>query len=195
MTNRSIAASERADPSAVVRAPKPSQSAPSASGAGSGPSGRPPLAADRGTATGSAERRAGASRGADAGAVTFKLFVLQLLGGEELLPLFGDHVVVEGNLLVVELNLLERVKVPLIQRAFLFQNARLLFLQLIHNRLFLQPLGSNGVAFGPQGVDIILSRRPCADGRNAKKQRNAQQAGQECFDLSLHKQSRVPQHW
>ena len=108
--------------------------------------------------------------GADTGAVALKLLFLQRPGGFHFLGLVLDHLVVERDLLLVQLHLLQRIYVAVVQSQLPFQNAGVLGLQLVHNGLLGGLFFRDPVALFFQRVDLALGNCLGLNGHGAKDQ-------------------------
>ena len=94
--------------------------------------------------------------GPNTGAILLQLLILEGLGCKKFFLLLGDHLVIQSDLFIVDLDLLEGVHVALIKGAFLIDDACLFGLELIDDSLFFKPLRLDGIPLGTQGVDLRL---------------------------------------
>ena len=130
--------------------------------------------------------------GAHAGAVAHKLVLLALLGVENFLFLIGDHLIIQGDLLIVKLDLLHGVHVAFIQSALLHQNADSAFGKLVDLGLLCLALRLDYGALSPEGFKLCLGDlRPglCRQqpGHDADAEDAAEESQTPCGSLSLHK--------
>ena len=114
--------------------------------------------------------------GADPGAVAPELLILFGFGRLDLFPLLGDHFGIHVDLLKNDIQLLPGILVALVQGGLLFQNAGLLFLELVDLFLACLTLGHQLVLFALGLVDVGLGDKGVgAGGDHADDQRHQHQ--------------------
>ena len=112
--------------------------------------------------------------GAHAGAVAVKLLLLLPLGVEDFLLLVGDHLVIQPDFLLVELELLHGVGVALVQGALLNQDADGVFLELVDLGLLFLAQALDLIPLGAQGLDLRLGDSCMGRGRQRRQQRGTE---------------------
>ena len=133
--------------------------------------------------------------GTDPGAVALKLLFLPVFRRLDLFALFGDHLGIHVDLFLDNDQLLLGVFVSFVQSGLLFQNAGLLFLQLVDFFLACLTLGNQLVLLALGLVNIGLGDFGKGAGRDhADDQRHQHQHGHDyCNDgydlLVVHKVS------
>ena len=108
--------------------------------------------------------------GSHAGTIALQLLFFRSLCLLDLDCLFGNDLVIEGNLTLNAFDLLAGKLVALVHGLFLFDDAGLLLFQLVYLRLLFLMLLGDGKALFPKLINLLLRHRPGLAGKQKKQE-------------------------